>query len=555
VARAARDEPVTAYARAVTDGQVLANRLVRLACERHLDDLVSGASRGLRFDLTAAQHAISFFGFLRHSKGEWAGETFVLAPWQAFVVGSLFGWQRSDGLRRFRTAYCAVPRKNGKSTLSAGIALYLLVADGEQGAEIYSAATTRDQARIVFDEAKRMVSSSPALRHRVQVLINNLNIEGSASRFMPLSSDASSMDGLNVHGAIIDELHAHKTRGVVDVLDTATGARRQPLLFEITTAGYDRHSICFEHQDYAIKLLEGTLQDDSWFAFIASADEGDDWTDPEVWRKANPSFGLSVKEDDLARKAEKDVALRGAQNAFRRMHLNEWTEQAERWIDLAVWDACSGPVDLEQLRGKTCFGGLDLSATTDVTALAWVFPPEDDGFWYLLSRYFVPEDNLRKRAERDRVPYDLWTLQGFIEATPGNVVDYSAIEQRILADAALFQVKEIAYDPWNATHIALRLQDEGAAMVEFRQGFRSMAAPTRELEKLIVSQKLAHGGNPVTRWMAANVAVAQDPAGNLKPAKDKSTDRIDGIVALIMAIGRAMVAQDEPYVSYQLFWV
>ena len=228
------------------------------------------------------------------------------------------------------------------------------------------------------------------------------------------------------------------------------------------------------------------------------------------------------------------------------MHLNEWTEQAERWIDLAAWDACAGPVDLEQLRGRTCFGGLDLSTTTDVTALAWVFPPEqDDGLWHLLSRYFVPEENLRKRAERDRVPYDLWTRQGFIEATPGNVVDYGAIEQRILADAALFQIKEIAYDPWNATHIALRLQDEGATMVEFRQGFRSMAAPTRELEKLIVSRKLAHGGNPVTRWMAANVAVAQDPAGNLKPAKDKSTERIDGIVAPIMAIGRAMVAQER----------
>jgi phage terminase large subunit-like protein len=324
---------------------------------------------------------------------------------------------------------------------------------------------------------------------------------------------------------------------VVDVLETATGARRQPLLFEITTAGYDRHSICFEHQDYSIKVLEGAVPDDSWFAFIAAADENDDWTDPEVWRKANPNFGLSVKEDDLARKAEKAIALPGAQNAFRRMHLNEWTEQAERWIDLAAWDACAGPVDLELLRGRPCFGGLDLSTTTDVTALAWVFPPDHDGdLWRVLSRYFVPAENLRRRAERDRVPYDLWAAQGFIEATPGNVVDYGAIEQRILADSALFHIREIAYDPWNATHIALRLQDEGATMIEFRQGFRSMAAPTRELEKLIVSQRLAHGSNPVTRWMAANVAVAQDPAGNLKPAKDKSTERIDGIVALIIAL-------------------
>jgi phage terminase large subunit-like protein len=410
VARAGtRDDPATAYARSISEGAVPANRTVRLACERHLDDLASGAGRGLRFDPAAARHAIEFFGFLRHSKGEWAGQTFELAPWQAFIVGALFGWKRDDGLRRFRTGYCAVPRKNGKSSIAAGIGLYLLVADGEQGAEIYSAATTRDQARIVFDEAKRMVVASPALRRRVEPLINNLHVGASASRFMPLSSDSSTMDGLNVHGAIIDELHAHKTRGVVDVLDTATGARRQALLFEITTAGYDRHSICFEHHDYSTKVLDGVLQDDSWFAYIAAADEGDDWTDPQVWRKANPNFGISVKEDDLARKAEKAIALPGAQNAFRRLHLNEWTEQAERWIDMAAWDACAAPVDLEQLRRRPCFGGLDLSTTTDITALAWVFPPESHSLWRVVSRYFVPEDNLRKRAARDRVPYDLWT--------------------------------------------------------------------------------------------------------------------------------------------------
>ena len=256
-------DPVTAYARAVSEGQILTNRLVRLACERHLDDLSTATGRGLRFDRAAARHAIEFFGFLRHSKGEWAGQTFELAPWQAFVVGCLFGWQRADGLRRFRTAYCAVPRKNGKSTLSAGIGLYLLVADGEHGAEIYSAATSRDQARIVFDEAKRMVGSSPALKRRVGILINNLHVAATTSRFMPLSSDASTMDGLNVHGAIIDELHAHRTRHVVDVLETATGARRQPLLFEITTAGYDRHSICFEHHDYSIKVLRRHRADDA----------------------------------------------------------------------------------------------------------------------------------------------------------------------------------------------------------------------------------------------------------------------------------------------------
>ena len=551
----AENDPVSIHARTVVTGEVVANALHRRACERHLDDLVSGPDRGLRFEPAAARHAIAFFGFLRHSKGEWAGEPFELAPWQAFVAGALFGWKRDDGLRRFRTAYCAVPRKNGKSTLSAGLGLYLLVADGEPGAEIYSAATSRDQARIVFDEAKRMTASSPALRRRVETLINNLHVPGTSSRFMPLSSDASTVDGLNVHGAIIDELHAHRSRNVVDVLETATGARRQPLIFEITTAGYDRHTICFEHHDYAIKVLDGIIRDDSWFAFIAAADDGDEWSDPSTWRRANPNLGRSVKEDDLARKVEKALALPGAQNAFRRMHLNEWTEQAERWIDLAAWDACAGPVPLERLRGRRCFGGLDLSTTTDVTALAWLFPPDhDDEPWHLLSRYFVPEDNIRRRAERDRVPYDVWARQGFVEPTPGNVVDYRAVEQRIHADAALFDVREIAYDPWNATHIALRLQEEGASMVEFRQGFRSMAAPTRELEKLILSRSLAHAGNPVTRWMASNAAVAQDPAGNLKPAKDKSTERIDGIVAAIMALGRAMLpAEPEPEYTMLIF--
>ena len=290
-----------------------------------------------------------------------------------------------------------------------------------------------------------MVQASPELERRVGILINNLHVAASNARFMPLSSDASTMDGLNVHGAIIDELHAHKTRHVVDVLETATGARRQPLLFEITTAGWDRHSICYEHHDYAAKLLDGVLRDDSWFAFSASADEGDDWSDPAVWRKANPSYGISVKTDDLARKAEKALALPGAQNAFRRLHLNEWTEQAERWLDLAAWDACDRPLDQDELRGRRCYGGLDLSTTTDVTALAWVFPPErEDEPHRVLSRYFVPEDNLRKRAERDRVPYDLWARQGFIEPTPGNVVDYGAVEARIRADAALFDLKEIA---------------------------------------------------------------------------------------------------------------
>ena len=469
----------------------------------------------------------------------------------------LFGWRRQDGLRRFRTAYCAVPRKNGKSTLSAGLGLYLLVADGEQGAEVYSAATSRDQARIVFDEAKRMVQASPALRRRVEVLINNLHVKATASRFMPLSSDSSTMDGLNVHGAIIDELHAHKSRNVVDVLDTATGARRQPLLFEITTAGYDRHSICFEHHDYAIKVLDGILADDSWFAFIAAADDGDDWTDPEVWQKANPSFGaLGQGGRSRAQGREGDRPARGAERLP--PHASERVDRAGRALDR---HGRLGRLRRSGRRWSGCAAGPAMAGSTSR-------PPPTSPRSPGCSRPMMtircggcsaatgcPRTTCAAAPSATACPTTSGPARASSSRRRAMSSTIGVIEQRILADSALFQVREIAYDPWNATHIALRLQDRGPRMVEFRQGFRSMAAPTRELEKLIIAGQLAHGGNPVTRWMASNVAVAQDPAGNLKPAKDKSTERIDGIVALIMAIGRAMVAQEEPQPEYSLFFV
>ena len=451
------------------------------------------------------------------------GETFALAPWQAFVVGSLFGWQRADGLRRFRTAYCAVPRKNGKSTLSAGIALYLLVADGEQGAEIYSAATTRDQARIVFDEAKRMVGSSPALRRRVQVLINNLNVEASASRFMPLSSDASSMDGLNVHGAIIDELHAHKTRHVVDVLETATGARRQPLLFEITTAGYDRHS----HLLRAPRLCDQAAGRHAAGRQLVRLHRL-----RRRGRRLDRSRGLAQGQPELRPLGQGGRSRPQGREGDRPTgcperlppHAPERVDRAGRALDRPCrlgrlqWSgrpraaARAGPASAASTSrppptsrrspgssrpSRTMASGMCCRATSCPRRISASAP----------SATACPTISGPGRASSRRRP-----------AMSSTTARSSSASSPI---AALFQVKEIAYDPWNATHIALRLQDEGATMVEFRQGFRSMAAPTRELEKLIVSRKLAHGGNPVTRWMAANVAVAQDPAGNLKPAKDK----------------------------------
>jgi phage terminase large subunit-like protein len=540
-ARQTAGEIARRYASFVAGGEVPACRWTRLAAERHLRDLEDGAARGLVFDPAAAQHATDFFGFLKHSKGEWAGQPFALQPWQTFLVASLFGWKRNDGLRRFRTAYNEVARKSGKSTLAAGIGLHLFFADGEPGAEVYTAATKRDQARITHGEATRMVQASPVLRRRIGVVRDNLHVVSTASKFEPLGADADFMDGLNVHGAIIDELHAHRTREVWDVLETATGARRQPLLFAITTAGFDRETICWELHEYALKVLEGVIDDDSFFAFLSAFDEGDDWADEAVWAKANPSLGVSVKLDDLRRKAAKAKETPAAQNAFRRLHLCEWTQQEERWLDIEAWNACAFPVDPDALRGRRCLAGLDLSSTTDLTALVLYFP-RDDGPSEVLPFFFMPADNVLQRVRSDRVPFDAWAREGHLQLTEGNIVDYAAIREKVHDLAEAYPIAEIAYDRWNATGLITQLQGDGLTMVPFGQGFASMSAPVKELEKLVLGRELAHGGHPVLRWNVANAMVRQDPAGNHKLDKAKSRDRVDGVVALAMAIGRAMVA-------------
>ncbi|WP_081973067.1 terminase large subunit [Paracoccus sanguinis] len=491
-----------------------------------------------------------------------------MQPWQQFAVGSIFGWKRADGLRRFRTAYVEVARKNGKSALLAGIALYALVADGEAGAHVYAAATTRDQARIVFGEAERMVAASPALSARVTRTVNNLAVLPTASWFRPLSADASKMDGLNVHFAAVDEVHEHPGPEIIQKLNTATGARRQPLIVEITTAGHDRHSVCRQHHEFSVKTLEGTLPQetaDPWFAFIATIDEGDDWTDPRVWIKANPSLGVTVKRDDLKRQIDEAREMPAQQNAIRRLRLNEWTEQVTRWLDMEVWAEGGLPVTaggadiagelsrLEQLlAGRECYGGLDLARVHDLSAFLLLFPPTRDAAlgslaekWIVLSRFWVPEEDIGRRARRDRVPYDVWRDQGFLVATPGNATDFAFIEAEIISLASRFDLRELSYDRTLAGEIVQHLQDEGLNLVQFGQGFLSMAAPTAELERLAVSRLLWHGGHPVLRWNASNVAVRHDPAGNIKPDKERSSERIDGIVALCNALGRAMLRDES----------
>lgn len=543
------NDPVTAYARAVVAGDVAAGKLVRLAAERHLRDMEIGAERGLRFDPGKAQRVIDFFGLLRLPDGEAAGQPFLLQPWQSFIVGSLFGWLRADGRRRFRYALVECARAQGKSPMAAGIALYGLMADGEQGAQIFSAATTRDQAKIVFNDGCRMAERSPGVMDRLLKTVNNLAFEKAGSFFRPLSADAATMDGLRVHFALVDELHEHPNSHVMEKLRTGMKSS-QPLLFAITTAGYDRNSVCWQEHDHAVKVLEGTIESDAYFAYVATLDPDDDWRDEATWPKANPNLGVTVKLETLREECELAKQIPGQQNSFKRLRLNVWTESATRWIDGALWDAQeerSGPDDLA---GRPCFAGLDLSTTSDITALVLYFPRAEGG-GDVLPFFWVPEENMQKRAERDRVPYPLWAEQGFIRPTPGNFVDQDFIRRDINELAGKYNIREIAIDRWNAAQLTTQLMGDGFTIVPFGQGFASMSAPTKEMERLLLAHQVRHGGDPVLAWMASNAAAEQDAAGNQKISKAKSTERVDGIVALIMAIARASVSEGDGSSVYE----
>ena len=535
-------DPVTEYAERVASGEILTCELVRLAAERHLRMLKKAPLKGYHFDEERARDIIKFFTILKHVKGEWAGCNFELQPWEEFILGYIMGWIRQDGTRLVRTAYVEVPRKNGKTTLSAGLALYLTLCDGEDGAEVYCAATKRDQARLLFDVAKQILQKVPQLKRRVRVFQSNISYEPKFSKFEPLGADVDTLDGLNIHGLIIDELHAHKDRGLWDVLTSATGARRQPLIFAITTAGLGgTPSICRQEHDYSEQVLRGVIEDDSRFAFISTTDDGDDWADPAVWRKVNPNYGISVREEFLREECAKALANPAEQNKFRRYYLNEWVQQETRFLDLRTWDASAGLVRPEKLEGRICYGGLDLANRIDLAAFVLLFPPQGgDDNWYVLPYFWVPEAAIVERSRQDRVPYDAWARQGFIRAIPGEVIDYAAIRQDILNLSRRYRFFRIGYDPWNAAEFAQRLEENGIEMIEVRPGFKSMTEPTKELAKLVIERKLRHGGHPVLRWMADNLVVKTDPAGNLKPDKEKSREKIDGMVALITALAVAM---------------
>ena len=505
------------------------------------------------FDKELAQRALDFFAeCLTFTAGEKAGEPFKLERWQVAIVGNLFGWVRPDGTRRYREAYIEVPKKNGKTELSGGLGNLLTFADGEPGAEVYCAAGDALQAGLVFKAARVMVEHEPELFSRANIYRRSIEVPGevgAASVFVVMSSEPATKHGYNSHGVIVDELHVQPNRDLVDTLTTGIASRRQPLVIYITTAGWDRNSICWEKHEYAEKVRDGQLDDPSFLPVIHAADEQDDWTSPKVWKKANPNFGISVGRDYFKRECMKARNTPTYENTFKRLHLNIWTEQAVRFLQMAKWDACDAELEPDKLKGLVCYAGLDLSTTTDITALVLLFPVEDD--YHVLPFFWVPKERAREREKRDRVPYYTWAQQGLIEMTPGDVIDYRYVRRRINELVEKFQVQEIGYDPYNATQLALQLQDEdGVKMIEVRQGMITLNEPTKELERLVISGHLVHGGNPVLRWMASNVTVQTDAAGNLKPSKDKSTERIDGITAMITGLARWMVSTDDSSSAY-----
>lgn len=498
-----------------------------------------------------AAHAIQFIECLKHYQGVKAGKLFILSDWQRFVVGSCFGWYAAEAHRRFRTAYVEIAKGNGKTPLGAAIALYGLVADGEAGAEVYSAATSKDQASICFSDAKQFVLSCAPLANRLQLGLANISYLATSSFFRPVSAEGRGLDGKRPHIVIVDELHEHPTGTVVEKMRAGTKGRTRALIVEITNSGYDQTTVCFEHHDYTIKVLQGVIENDSWFGYIACLDKGDEpFDDPSCWPKANPNLGVSVTRQYLQEQVMEGRDIPSKRNLVRRLNFCVWTEASEGWLDLDAWDKCNATVQTSALRGRKCFGGLDLASVSDFTALVWVFPPDKtEPKWQVLVRLYLPEDAIKKMRDKQRLPVDTWVEEKLITVTPGNVCDYGFIKRDIAADREQFNVQEIAFDRFNSSQIVTDLQDDGALMVGFGQGYASMSGPIKELERLYMSQAIAHGGHKVLRWMGTNVVATKDAAENIKFDRAKSTQKIDGMVGLAMALGRATAKHEKTTVK------
>ena len=496
------------------------------------------------YDKEKADRAVMFIESLRHTKGSYYNKPFKLLDWQERLVRNLFGVVKEDGNRQFKQCITFCAKKNGKTELAAAIALYLLCADHEQRAEIYGAAADRQMAGLVYSVAADMIRLSPALRKRCKILDSRKRIiyTPTNSFYQVLSSDADRAHGVSAHGVIVDEVHVQKNPDLVNVLTKGSGdARQQPLQFIISTAGDNIHGIGYELFQKAQDIIAGRKTDPTIYPVIYAADPSDPYDAPATWRKANPSMGVTFSEASSREAGESAKQNPSELNAFLQLRLNIWTKQAIRWMPMDRWDACNAPVDLEKLRGRPCYAGLDLSSTQDLTALVLVFPPlEQDEPYTILPFAWVPEETIDVRSRKDHVNYDLWRKQGFILATPGNVIDYQAIEMKIMELREIYDIREIAYDRWNSQMLIQHLSDEGMTVIPFGQGMASMSPPTKELMRLTLEGKIAHGGHPVLRWCMDNAVVQTDAAGNIKLSKAKATEKIDLAVALVMALDRAI---------------
>ena len=497
-----------------------------------------------RYDKKKADRAVTFIENLCHTKGKWAGTPFWLLPWQEQLIRDIFGIVKPDGNRQFRTAFVEICKKVGKSELAAAVALYLLYADNEPSAEVYGAAADRQQASIVFDVAKQMVEMSPALMKRSKLMGATKRIVNysNAGYYQVLSAEVGGKHGFSVSGLVFDEIHTQPNRQLYDVLTKGSSdARQNPLHFIITTAGNDRHSIAYELHTKAVDILEGRRVDPTFYPVVYGLKDDEDWEDEENWYKVNPSLGYTVDIERL-RDAYREAKQNPADEVtFKWLRCNMWVSSTVAWIPDAIYMRGNEPIDMDALAGRDCYAGLDLSSTGDITALVLIFPPRNEDEKYVLLPYFwIPEETIPRRVKANSVPYDIWEKQGYIMSTEGNVIHYDFIEKFIMYLSEKYHILEIAVDRWNATQMIQNLEGEGFTIVPFGQGFSSMSAPTKEFYRLLMEGRIIHGGNPVLRWMAGNVVIDTDPAGNIKVTKAKSKEKIDGIVAAIMALDRCI---------------
>ena len=502
------------------------------------------------FDEKKARRVIRFIECLKHTKGEFHGKPFKLLPWQEKIIRDVFGTVRDEApsMRQYNQVYIEIGKKNGKSELGAALALNMLINDDEWKAEVYSCASDRQQAAIVFDVAVDMVRQNPTLSKLIKIIPSTRRMiyQPTGSIYQVLSSEVATKHGLNVSACIFDELHTQPTRALYDVMTQGSGdARRQPLWFFLTTAGTDRNSVCWEVHQKALDILEGRKHDPRFYPVVYGLPDDADWQDEQNWYKCNPSLGYTITIDKVRDAYHKALETPADENMFRQLRLNQWVKQSIRWMPMDKWDECGGNIDPYELEGRACYAGLDLSSTSDLTTLVLVFPPRYENESYMVLPFFwLLEDTLALRVRRDHVIYDQWERQGFIQTTEGNVVHYGFIEKFICELGERYNIREIAYDRWNATMMVQALEDDGFTMIPFGQGFRDMSPPTKELMRIVLEHRLNHGGHPVLRWNFDNAYVRTDPAGNLKLDKEKSTEKIDGAVALVMALDRAMKNQN-----------